>query len=161
MMSNTANKRARAMLLVLAAILLSLPTSVLFLRRQGYSQTEKAEVQKTKTEATRLIHSVQGPDLYKAYCASCHGMRAKGNGPAAPALKVKIPDLTLIARRNGGKFPAGQIRETITGQAKVAAHGSRAMPVWGPVFHQVEADQDWGQVRVDNLTKYLESIQQP
>ena len=40
------------------------------------------------------------------------------------------------------------------------AHGNREMPVWGPIFHEVEADQDWGEVRLDAITKHLESIQQ-
>jgi len=35
------------------------------------------------------------------------------------------------------------------------------MPIWGPVFHQVESDVDRGYVRLDNLIKYLESIQAP
>jgi hypothetical protein len=33
------------------------------------------------------------------------------------------------------------------------------MPIWGPIFSQVERDQDWGRVRIANLGKYLESIQ--
>jgi hypothetical protein len=41
-----------------------------------------------------------------------------------------------------------------------AAHGSREMPVWAPVFHDVEWDQDLGEVRLDNITRYLQSIQQ-
>jgi hypothetical protein len=86
-------------------------------------------------------------------------VKAKGNGPAAAALKVRVPDLTRIAKRNGGKFPADQVRAMIAGEDTKAAHGSRTMPIWGPIFHQVEADQDWGQVRLENLTKYLESIQ--
>jgi hypothetical protein len=41
----------------------------------------------------------------------------------------------------------------------IAPHGSREMPVWGPIFSQVEADVDRGPVRMENLVKYLESIQ--
>ena len=40
------------------------------------------------------------------------------------------------------------------------AHGDREMPVWGPIFHEVEVDQDWGEVRLDAITKHMESIQQ-
>jgi len=42
----------------------------------------------------------------------------------------------------------------------VPAHDPRNMPIWGPVFHDFEYDQDWGQVRIENLTNYLNSIQQ-
>ncbi len=108
-----------------------------------------------------LIRSVEGPDLFRAYCASCHGKDGRGNGPAAPALKVKVPDLTVIARNNGGQFPSARVRRIIMGEDVVAAHGSREMPVWGPIFHQVESDVDRGYVRLENLTKYVESIQLP
>jgi len=110
-------------------------------------------------QSTPLIRSVKGPDLFRAYCASCHGLDAKGAGPAASALNAKLPDLTLLRRKNHGRFPAARAREVITGEQVVAAHGSREMPIWGPIFHQVEADEDWGNVRLDNLMKYLESIQ--
>ena len=108
---------------------------------------------------TQLIHSVAGPDLYRAYCASCHGIDAHGNGPAAPALRAKVPDLTLIAKRNRDVFPADRVRKIIAGEEGLVSHGSREMPIWGPVFRQVEVDQDWGYVRLQNLTRYLESIQ--
>ncbi|SRR6266849_7232275 len=106
-----------------------------------------------------LIHSIQGADLFSAYCASCHGVSGTGNGPASPALKKHVPDLTRIAQRNGGFFPEERVRKIIAGDASITSHGSRLMPVWGPVFHQVEQDQDWGNVRLENLVKYLKSIQ--
>ena len=106
-----------------------------------------------------LIRSVEGPDLYRAYCASCHGPDGKGNGPAAPAMKATVPDLTVIAKNNGGNFPVARIQRIILGEGMIASHGSREMPVWGPVFHQVEEDVDRGNVRLDNLVKYLESLQ--
>ena len=120
------------------------------------------QTQKTtdgRQESTPLIQSVKGPDLFRAYCASCHGIDAKGTGPAAPALRARVPDLTLLSRRNLGRFPAAHVREVIVGERVVAAHGSREMPIWGPIFHQVEGDQDWGNVRLENLVKYLASIQ--
>jgi len=107
----------------------------------------------------RLIASVEGPDLFRAYCASCHGDDGKGNGPAAPALNVKPADLTTIARRNGGVFPSKRVRDIISGDDVIVAHGSREMPVWGPIFHQIEWDRDLGDVRLRNIVKYLESIQ--
>jgi mono/diheme cytochrome c family protein len=100
-----------------------------------------------------LIRSVEGPDLFRAYCTPCHG-----SGPCS-ALKAKVPDLTLLARNNRGQFPAARVREMIRGDKVVAAHGSREMPIWGPIFHQVEADMDWGNVRLSSLMEYLQSIQ--
>jgi len=110
-------------------------------------------------ELRPLIHSIEGPDLFRAYCASCHGLDGKGNGPAAEALRTKPADLTALTRNHRGQFPVAIVRNTITGDGVVAAHGSREMPIWGPVFHQIEADVDRGHVRIENLVKYLESIQ--
>ncbi len=123
---------------------------------QTVSQAQqKANPEKEQT----LIRSVEGADLYRAYCASCHGKDGKGNGPVAPMLRATVPDLTIIAKNNGGNFPVARVRRIITGKGMIASHGSREMPVWGPIFSQVEEDVDRGPVRLDNLVKYLESIQ--
>lgn len=112
-------------------------------------------------EYEQLIYSVKGPDLFRAYCAACHGSDGKGGGPVAPTLKIKPADLTVIAKDSGGQFPSKRIRRIISGdEPTLASHGSREMPVWGPIFHQIEADQDFGNVRLQNLVSYLESIQQ-
>lgn len=115
--------------------------------------------QQTDKQYQQLIRSLDGPDLFHAYCASCHGLDAKGHGPAAIALKTPVPDLTHLASNSGGKFPDARVRKTIMGDDVIASHGSREMPVWGPIFHQVEEDVDRGNVRLENLVKYLESIQ--
>lgn len=67
---------------------------------------------------------------FQASCASCHGASGKGNGPIAAQLKKAPPDLTVIAKNNGGVFPFSRLYEVIEG-ADVASHGTREMPVWG------------------------------
>jgi mono/diheme cytochrome c family protein len=106
----------------------------------------------------RLIASIQGPALYKAYCAVCHGPEAKGDGPRAATLKVPPPDLTRISARHGGTFPLMLIERIISGEEELP-RGHGPMPVWGPVFSQVDRDQDLGRVRIDNLARYLRDIQ--
>ena len=109
----------------------------------------------------QLIFSVRGPDLFQAHCATCHGPGGRGNGPTAAALKTKPADLTALAKNNGGKFPTEQVKKFISGDdASLSSHGSREMPVWGPIFHQVEEDQDFGNVRLQNLIKFLGTIQE-
>ena len=115
---------------------------------------------KPQPQLDQLIYSVKGPDLFRAHCAPCHGAQGKGDGPMVSVLKVKMPDLTLLAKNNGGQFPAATVRKTIGGDEVVLSHGSREMPIWGPIFHEVEDDKDFGNVRMENLVKYLESIQQ-
>ena len=70
-----------------------------------------------------------------------------------------MADLTVLAKNNGGDFPSNRVRRTIMGEEVIASHGSREMLIWGPIFHQVESDVDRGNVRLENLLKYLESIQ--
>jgi mono/diheme cytochrome c family protein len=113
-----------------------------------------------KPGGDRLINSIEGPALYQAYCATCHGVDATGGGPMAGALKTSPTDLTRIAARNGGMFPLPRVSRIISGEEVVpAGHGSREMPVWGPIFSQVDADQDLGKIRIDNLARYLRDIQ--
>jgi mono/diheme cytochrome c family protein len=122
---------------------------------QAKPQTERAK------DYEQLIYSVKGPDLYRAHCSSCHGPEGKGDGPLAAALKTKPADLTALASKNNGKFPQERVRKFISGdEPTLASHGSREMPVWGPIFHQIENDQDFGNVRLQNLVKFLETIQQ-
>jgi len=108
----------------------------------------------------RVIPSIEGPALYKAYCAVCHGTDGRGDGPMASALRVQPPDLTRIAERNGGAFPMERVEKIISGeQVPRSGHGTREMPIWGPIFSQVDRDQDLGRLRIDNLTRYLKDIQ--
>ena len=115
---------------------------------------------KTQEQLETLIYSVKGSDLFQAHCAACHGENGSGHGPLASALKAKVPDLTVLAKNNKGQFPSALVRKIIVGEDVLISHGSREMPIWGPIFHQIESDQDWGNVRVENLVKYLQTIQQ-
>lgn len=112
-----------------------------------------------KTEETRLISSLEGSDLYQSYCAVCHGKEGRGNGPVARTLKTAPPDLTGISARNRGMFPLQRVQQIISGESAVTAHGTREMPLWGPIFSQVAWDQDLGRVRIYNLARYLEKLQ--
>ena len=141
-------------------VFIALQAAVLLAGLFAAASTAPDDKVKQKTDQpVRLIHSLNGPDLYRSYCASCHGAEGKGNGPVAPALNSKMPDLTTIAQRNGGIFPASRVNQIISGDQNIVAHGSREMPVWGPIFHQVQEDRDYGEVRLQNLTDYLKSIQ--
>jgi mono/diheme cytochrome c family protein len=112
------------------------------------------------TQEKQLLDSFKGPELFRAYCATCHGKDAKGGGPIAGSLRIAPSDLTRIAARNGGTFPFLQVQKIISGEQPLpATHGTREMPVWGPIFSEVSWDQDLGRVRIYSLAKYLEAIQ--
>jgi len=109
-----------------------------------------------------VIESVAGSDLFAFYCASCHGRNGGGDGPVARSLKLPPPDLRLLARHNRGEFPRSRVEAFVTHGAGASspAHGTSEMPVWGPVFRGLGDTEALSKVRVANLAKYLESIQQ-
>jgi hypothetical protein len=75
-------------------------------------------------------------------------------------LKVRPPDLTRIAIRNRGMFSRDRIEPVISGAETLPrGHGTKDMPVWGPVFSQIDWDRDFGPVRVANLAGYIEEMQ--
>ena len=96
--------------------------------------------------------AARGAVTYRVYCASCHGASAHGDGKLAKSLTTKPADLTTLARKNGGVFPAARVREVIDGREEVAQHGDRDMPVWGA---SLEA------AKIDDLVAYIASIQAP
>ena len=104
--------------------------------------------------------AASGQEMYVTYCAVCHGKDAKGAGPAADALKVPPPDLTTLAKLNGGKYPALKVSSVIRGEADLPSHGSKEMPVWGNLFWQMSGGHDAEvQQRIANLNTYIESLQ--
>jgi mono/diheme cytochrome c family protein len=99
-----------------------------------------------------------GADLYRGYCAACHGRKGVGDGPVAATLKVKPTDLTRLSAANKGQFPAQRIALVLDFGAVVPAHGSTDMPTWGNTF-RVMGDETSVRQRITALTRYLETIQ--
>src|SRR3954466_1128799 len=107
-----------------------------------------------------LSPSLYGVDNFHDYCSPCHGRDGAGHGPVAPALKTPPTDLTRLASRNNGVFPRARVRDYITnGPGGIAAHGSTAMPVWGPTFRALDSSDRSVAVRIANVVEYLSTIQ--
>ena len=114
-----------------------------------------------KHEAAPMTSPASGKEMFVSYCASCHGKDAKGDGPAAHALKQLPADLTTLAKRNGGKYPTDKVTSILRGQTTLMAHGDQEMPVWGPVFWRIsQGREEQVQMRIANLNHYLESLQE-
>jgi mono/diheme cytochrome c family protein len=100
-----------------------------------------------------------GGQMFKQYCAACHGADAKGHGPARRALNIPAPDLTILAKRHGGKFPYAYVTAVLRFAPGVPSHGSGTMPMWGPLF-EYYYNQSSAQRRIQNLCDYLASLQE-
>ena len=123
----------------------------------SYGQTQTKEVKK---EPIGMTSPTSGSEMFNSYCAPCHGKDAKGNGPAATALKNPPANLAELAKKNGGKFPADHVASVLR-SGVAGAHGSAEMPVWGPLFSAVSGKDDAiVQMRISNLIHYLEKLQE-
>lgn len=108
----------------------------------GFAQQAQQKNEKGPVE-------LPGKQWFAAYCASCHGEDAKGHGPSATQ-KNPPADLTTLAKRNKGKFPADYVKKVLIQGVSVPAHGAIDMPVWGHTFADMNAR---------DLIQYLESVQ--
>lgn len=76
-----------------------------------------------------------GKREYQSSCAVCHGIDAKGNGPASKELKTRPADLTVLTKKNNGVFPLYTVHEIIDGRnSTIRSHGIQEMPIWGHRF---------------------------
>lgn len=115
-----------------------------------------------EASSPRAVPAPSGATLYRTYCAVCHGPDAHGRGPLASSLRVAPTDLTQLARRRGGTFPALAVTRSIDGRDTVRGHGTGDMPVWGDAFERsVDAGPDAVRARIEALVGYLASLQEP
>lgn len=106
--------------------------------------------------------AARGKIVFRVYCGNCHGADAKGNGKLAALLKVQPADLTLLAHRAGGGYPADEVRKKIDGREAVEGHGLQEMPVWGLSFQDPAklSDQEPDvAAKLDQLVAFLRTVQ--
>jgi mono/diheme cytochrome c family protein len=118
-------------------------------------QAQDKAIKRVSADQTPVV---SGHELFRSYCAACHGADGRGAGPAAAALKSVPADLTQLARRNNGRFPTARVAETLR-VVDQPAHGSTEMPVWGPVLRSVSENPRELELRINNIVSYLGSIQ--
>jgi len=105
-----------------------------------------------------------GKDDYDSHCAACHGSNGAGDGPNVPLPNVTVPNLTTLAKRNGGVFPYSRVYETIDGRLELPAHGTRNMPIWGQEFtykkHPLNPDPNaFVRAKINTLVLYIHRLQ--
>jgi mono/diheme cytochrome c family protein len=116
---------------------------------------EKAAIKRVPVQPTDMT---SGKEMFKTYCATCHGPGGKGDGPAASALKKAPADLTQLTRKHNGKFPDAYVAAKLK-NVDEPVHGSREMPVWGALLPSVSQGEAETQLRINNIVSYIASIQ--
>lgn len=145
---------------LLICILIFVCASVIIITTMSIPAIGTPQQTTVKHTPVQPSHLTSGPQMYLDYCAPCHGVAGKGDGPAAPALKTSTPDLTLLAKNNGGKYPSDRVSKVLDFGAPVTAHGSSDMPIWGPLFRSMDKGQlKYSKLRISNLTKHVETLQ--
>jgi hypothetical protein len=104
--------------------------------------------------------SAEAPQLvYRHFCASCHGIEGRGDGPAAAALSPPPPDLTRLT------YNVDELMWRIDGTQTIRAHGDSRMPVWGEVFAKGlvgdETPDRRARLHVKAAALYAKSLQRP
>ena len=120
-------------------------------------------IQRIPIQHIAVVPPNSGQDNYFAYCATCHGATGKGDGPAVSALRQKPTDLTLLAARNKGKFPALSVKYVLTVNQSLYPHAPEEMPNWCVSFRSLDRGdlKAMTDVRVHNLMAFLEKMQVP
>jgi cytochrome c len=120
------------------------------------SASSKVVIPVSRTSATN------GKQMYVNYCAPCHGVDGRGQGPVAAALKKQPANLALLSKNNGGKFPSTHIMSVLEFGAANSSHGTAEMPVWGPMLGKMDttiAEPNVRVLRISNLSQYVQSLQ--
>ena len=116
-----------------------------------------------QSAVAQMFDEYSGAETFARFCASCHGVSGRGDGPVAPGLPITVPDLTTLRKRQGDRFPEDTLRKIIDGRDVVIYHGTRYMPVWGYEFWVEEGADEEAEKSVEiiirNLIEYIESIQ--
>lgn len=104
---------------------------------------------------------------YIVYCSSCHGVDARGGGPAVKVIPGFVPtDLTTLTKRYQGKFPEDEVRQIIDGRKRMPGHSDwdTDMPLWGLQFQEegkafTPDSEAKVKRKIDALVSYLRSMQ--
>jgi len=103
-----------------------------------------------------------GRRVYERKCSECHGL--PDEGPRfVESYGGTAPDLRLLSREYGSPLARDVLSRFIDGRADVAAHGPRAMPVWGEeLYDEVPEGTSAEEMRAGTialLLDYLDTIQ--
>ena len=141
--------------------------SILWLPAHAAQEADTGAATSSAEEESDTVYDPESPmekgkisGAYEFYrlCAVCHGEEARGDGPMSSMLKTPPPDLTVLAKNNGGNFPFLRVLAMIDGRDMVEVHGNREMPVWGQLLTK-DYDQFVARAIELELLLYLNGLQ--
>jgi mono/diheme cytochrome c family protein len=102
-----------------------------------------------------------GARLYRNHCVACHGADGTGDGPRSALLPIAPPDLTGLARRNGGTYPSRKVHRIVDGRGYPRDRAA-GMPVWGEAFFDADEAHSEAKVRerITRLVRYVATLQE-
>jgi mono/diheme cytochrome c family protein len=122
----------------------------------GYADQAHSKV----TIQVGKVTPTSGKQMYANYCAPCHGVDGRGHGAVAAELKKQPTDLTVLSRKNRGKYPDVHIVAVLQDGAAIQGHKTAEMPVWGPILGKMnKTTPEERLLRICNLSRYLDTIQ--
>lgn len=150
------DKRATFFTTALFTALCAVLATIVFGLILGLGAAQEKTVKKVPIKYT---DPTSAKEMYVAYCAVCHGVDGKGAGPAASEFKTPPTDLTMLAKNNGGKYPADRVYAVLKFGTRAPAHGTLEMPIWIDLFRSVDTTDAVPQMRMHNLVEYIEKMQ--
>lgn len=138
---------------------LSVPAALAVAIAWGASSRAATAQQSPSNDGT--TRQFVGSELFRSYCAACHGKGGRGDGAIGDLMKKRPPDLTQFSRNNGGVFPSELVKKVIDGRQPVSGHGGKDMPVWGDAFQSASggSGETAVQERIEALVRHVESLQ--
>jgi Cytochrome c len=127
----------------------------------GMSQTTDKKLTKISISQNQSEPG-SGKQMYKDYCAVCHGMDGKGDGPAVQFLQAAPPDLTTMGKRYNERNVTLRVNTVLRFGTGRKARGTLDCPLWGDLFYELEnrnGHPDIAKMRISNLSEYVQSMQ--
>ena len=152
MLNNTVRIPSPNLVLVLCIVLVAIV--LLFAVSVGPAQEKNV-----KTVAIKFTSPDSAKEMYTEYCAACHGRDGKGNGPAASEFKQPPTNLTTLAKKNSGDYPADKVYASLNFGTTAPAHGTLEMPIWADLFRSLDSSDGISKLRMRNLVNYIQTIQ--
>jgi len=107
-----------------------------------------------------VITPTSGQEEYTAYCAGCHGQDGRGKGRSSGYCTVPPTDLTQLAQKNNGIYPAEWICEVLRHGTGHAPKGQGYMPTWEPLLKSMNGDPPGvTEIRIQSLAAYIKTLQ--